>query len=118
MIPQPKLIIELRVVGKDKTVLERSVFEGEADMSQQMKDRYATVVGDAKGRVTVSRELSESDYGSGGKVFISISLVCDQSETGINEAVHLATHLSNSYVEKHHSELKDRLIALGIFKKN
>lgn len=92
------------------------VYEGEAKMSQQQQDAYKMLVGDGKARVTVSRELSEADYGNGGKVFVSVTLACDQSQQVINQAVNLAHQVAEGAAFHYHGVMRSQLEQRGMLK--
>lgn len=90
------------------------IYEGEAHMSQQQADAYKALIGDGKARVTVSKELSESDYGNGGKIMVSVSLTCDQSYNAVNGAISLANQVATYWADQHHGEMKQLITAKGI----
>jgi hypothetical protein len=110
-----KLIVH-RHVFQGTVVLEHDVFEGELEMTQAQQDYYQQVLGNGRASVTVSRELSESSYGNGGKVFVSVTLHCDQNQTTIDHAIELAKHFAEQKVWAHHSELKNQLVVKGLLK--
>lgn len=85
-------------------------------MSQQQADAYGALIGDGRARITVSKELSESDFGNGGKVMVSVSLTCDQSHGAINGAVQLADSLAVYWVDYHHNNMRQMVQAKGIHK--
>lgn len=96
---------------------EHFVYEGEVQfVEQQQLDFYKSLVGDGKARITVSKEVSESDFGKGGKTMVSISLTCDQSANAINGAVAVADQLAVYWVDQHHTNLRQYLYQKGILK--
>jgi hypothetical protein len=95
---------------------EHLVYEGEVKMSQQQQEAYKALVGDGLARVTVSKELSESDYGSGGKTMVSISLTCDQSHAVVNQAITFADQLALYWVDQHQQQLRQILVGKGLVK--
>lgn len=105
-----------RVYIKDQDEESNEILEGEVPMSNEQQDYYKGVIGDGVARVTVGRDMSEMDYGSGGKVFVSVSLACDQSEPGISAAVGLAARLADYFVEQHYLQMKQRCQAIGLLK--
>ena len=99
----------------DHRQLESLIYEGEApDMSQETQDALKSLIGDGNAKVTASRQISESDYGTGGHVFVSITLTCDQSQAAVGSAVQWAAHLAEEYAFKQHPALKKRLAEAGI----
>ncbi len=104
------------VYMKEGNELDNWIQEGEAPMNQQQQDYYKAVIGDAQARVTVGRDMSEMDYGSGGKVFISVSLACDQSAGGISQAAMLAAQMADYYVVDHFQQMKARCLQLQLLK--
>lgn len=114
-LPHTALTVR-RVYIRNKTELESEILEGEVPMSQEQQDQYKAVIGDGLARVSVGRDLSESDYGSGCKAFVSVSLVCDQSASAINYAVSLADQMATFYVEKHLNEARQRCYGMGLLK--
>jgi hypothetical protein len=92
------------------------VYEGEVKMSQEQQDAYTGLIGDGKASVTVSRELSESDYGNGGKVFVSVSLTVDQSQAAINQGIHLANQVAEGATFHYHSVMREQLTQRGLLK--
>jgi len=57
------------------------------------------LVGDAKASVTVSREISDKDYGSGISAHVSVSLSCNQDQATVVDAFNAAKELSGTMVE-------------------
>lgn len=105
-----------RVYSKNSNDVDNEVLEGEVPMSQQQQDYYKAVVGDGLARVSVGRDMSEMDFGSGGKVFVSVSLVCNQDAQTINYAVGLAASIADYQVEQHFQQMKQRCEAMGLLK--
>jgi len=105
-----------RVYIRDKQEVNSEILEGEVPMSQEQQDYYKGVIGDGQARVSVGRDLSELDFGSGGKVFVSVSLTCDQSQAGVTQAIQLASQMAGYYVEQHLHEVKQRCVVLGLLK--
>ena len=112
----PLAALRLEQYIKDKRQqIENLIFEGEApDMSQETQDALKSLIGDGNAKVTASRQISESDYGTGGHVFVSITLTCDQSKVAVGAAVQWAAFLAEDYAFKQHPELKKRLAEAGI----
>ncbi len=105
-----------RVYVQNKNEIDSEISEGEAPMSEQQQDQYKGIIGDGQARVAVGRDMSEMDFGSGGKVFISVSLACDQSATGISWAAGLAAQMADYFVEQHYQQMKQRCINLRLLK--
>lgn len=105
-------------VDKDsKQPNEHFVYEGEVQfVTQQQLDGYKALIGDGKGRITVSKELSEADFGRGGKTMVSISLTCDQSGDAVNATIQAADVLATYWVDQHHNNLRQLLYQKGILK--
>ncbi len=101
---------------KDKNEIDHKLFEGEVQMDQQQQDYYQQLVGDGKASVTVSRELSESSFGSGGKLFVSITLTCNQSQSYLEAAINFAKTLAEQKAWEQHGELRTQLIQRGLLK--
>lgn len=85
-------------------------------MSEEQKDQYKAIIGDGLGRVMVGRDLGEKDFGSGGGVVVNVSLACDQSEKGLNDAIHLAHRLADQACWHYQHQLKSQLLQAGILK--
>ena len=85
-------------------------------MSQQQQDYYKAIIGDGLARVSVGRDMSEMDLGSGGKVFVSVSLVCNQDAQTVNYAVGLAAQIADYQIEQHFQQMKQRCEAMGLLK--
>lgn len=101
---------------QNKEQVELELLEGEVPMSQEQQDAYKSIIGDAKAKVTVSREMGELDYGSGGKVFVAVTLTCDQSAQGLQYGIGYAAQLADQVISQHHSEMKQKCISMGILK--
>lgn len=112
-LPHSKLVVHVRVIVQNQEV-DHLVQEGEVFVSQEQADGYKALVGDGLARVTVSKELSESTYGNGGKVMVSVSLTCDQSQGGVNTAITYADRLASYWVDQHHGTMKQLLAQKGI----
>ncbi len=109
-LPLTKQVVHVHAAG------QHLVFEGEAQMNQQQADAYQGLVGNGQAKVTVSKELSESDYGSGGKVMVSVTLTCDQSYNVIHGAVQLADQVTTYWVDQHHNSMRQLINSKGIIK--
>jgi hypothetical protein len=107
--------VSVRVI-KNKADIDHKVWEGEVSMSEAEKDVYKGIIGDGNASVTVGRELSELDFGNGGKAFLSITLTCDQSSDGISHAAAMAHHLVGHFLNQHFSDLRDRCVAMRLLK--
>jgi len=114
-LPQSKLKVK-REYYKDKNEIFNEVLDGEVPMSQQQADQYKGIIGDGQASVTVSRNLSQKDYGNGGDVFVSVALTCDQSQAGIQEAARLGAYLADHIIGQHFSELQQKCYSLGLLK--
>lgn len=112
-LPQTHMLVTRRA-DKNKTEVLYEVLETEVPMSSQQQDSYSQIVGDGNAKITISREVSESSYGSGGKVFVAITLTCHQAQAHIDTAVTMAKQLADYYAEQHWHELKAKLVQLGI----
>lgn len=117
-IPHSRITIIARFA--DKNAASRNFYEcGEGvviAMSQEQQQYVRSLIGDGQAGVTMSAEMSESDYGTGLKVFCSIKLACNQSEAVINAAVNWAADAAKFYAEQHFNQLKNKLIADGFLK--
>ena len=113
--PLTKMSVHLHTF-RNKQEEGHEVFEGTVPMTQQQQDSYAWALGDEKASVTVSSDLSESNYGNGGKVFVSVTLTCGQDKEHLEFALNLAKELSNAAAWNFHSEMKKSLINKGILK--
>lgn len=114
-LPTTKMLVR-RVYVQDKQEVSSEVAEEEVPMTQAQQDHYKSIIGDGLSRVSVSRDLSEMDFGSGGKVFVSVSLACDQSQAGITRAVELASGIAKWYVEQQLGEVRQQCYTLGLLK--
>lgn len=110
------------VLTKTKMLIEarydegRELYEGEARMSQEQQDYYKSLLGDQKAKVSVSRDLGEKDFGSGGGVSVTVTLTCDQSQEKVNAAIGLAYQVSDQAAWHYHGLLKNQLLQTGILK--
>jgi hypothetical protein len=113
--PQTKLKYEHRITINKEDVPEYSaVFEGEVPMSDQEKDALQQILGDGNASVTVSREVSEMNYGNGGKCFASVTIRCHQDQQAIQAAQSWAAHFAESFINSQHPQMKAQVQALGI----
>ena len=85
-------------------------------MSQQQQDQYKAILGDEKARISVGRDLSEKDFGSGGGVMVNVTLTCDQSQPAISQAISLANDIANGAAWYYHGLMKQQLITQGVLK--
>lgn len=110
---QGKLTVR-QVFYKNSHEMDNYISEGDLPMSQEQQDQYKAIIGDGQGRITIGRDMSEMNFGSGGKVFVSVSLTCDQSYAGIAAAVGLAAQAADYFVETHYQQMKQRCLSLGL----
>lgn len=85
-------------------------------MSQEQQDSYRAIIGNGQAKVTVGRDMSEMDFGSGGKVFVSVSLSCDQSQLGIMQAAGLAAAAADYFVDMHFKQMKQKCVEMHLLK--
>jgi hypothetical protein len=111
--PLATMTIHTRSSGLDG----HDMYEGEAVMSQEQKDRYKALIGDGLAKITVARDIGEKDFGSGGSVAVTVTLTCDQSEGSVGNAIALANDIANYYAWHYHSQLKQQLLNAGILGK-
>lgn len=114
--PQVTLAVTWRAEQNHIPVLNEYQGPMEAPMSQEQQDCFKALIGDGQFRVTLSRELGESDYGTGGKVFLSLSGVCDQSQPYIEAMVEGLRGHGEFLVEQHWASFRERLVAMGLMK--
>jgi len=114
-LPHTAMVVR-RVYVRDKQEIENEISEGEVPMTQQQQDQYKLVIGDGLARIAVGRDLSDTDYGSGGKAFVSVSLACDQSAAGISSAIVLAQQMADYYVEQHIQAVRQKCYQLNLLK--
>lgn len=82
---------------KSNKELTNDTWEGELEVdTEEEQDRLKRLIGDANAKVTISREISEKDFGNGGSLFVSVTLTVDQSHKGISEGVELAKYYAES----------------------
>lgn len=113
--PLTKMIVHIHYL-QDKVSAGHDMLEGEVPMSAQQQDWYKSIIGDGKASVTASKELSESDYGNGGKVFVSVTLTVDQSQGCIDAGITGAKALADSKAWEAHAEMKQQLHQRGILR--
>lgn len=110
-----KLRIERSYI-QNNAEIDKQVFDGEVEMDPQQQDYYRGIIGDAKASVTASRTLSHKDYGSGGDVFVSVTLTCGQTGQEISSAIDLAKQMAEWKAWQHLEELKTQLVQRGILR--
>lgn len=114
-LPHTAMVVR-RVYVRDKQEIGSEISEGEVPMTQQQQDHYKSIIGDGQARITVGRDLSDTDYGSGGKAFVSVSLTCDQSSAGISGAIQLAQQMADYYIEQHLGQVRQKCYQLQLLK--
>jgi hypothetical protein len=95
---------------------EKFLFAGEAIMSQAQQDQYQALLGDFKGRVSVSRDEAEKDFGNGGGIGVTVTLTCGQTQEQLRAATHLAFELADGAVKYYQPIIKQDLINRGVLK--
>jgi hypothetical protein len=113
--PLTKLSVHIHYY-QNKAVVGHDVLEGEVPMSAHQQDAYKQLLGDQKAEVVVSKELSEADYGNGGKVFVSVKLTVDQSQPGLESGFAWAKMFADKYAWEAHEEMRQQLHQRGILK--
>ncbi len=92
------------------------VYEGEATMTPQQQDQYQAILGDQKARVSVGRDLTEKDFGSGGGIMVNVTLTCGQSKPEIEAAIALAQQMADGAAWYYQGQIKSKLLQAGILK--
>jgi hypothetical protein len=113
--PLTRLVVHIHY-RQDGVWVDHDLMEDEVPMSVEQQDAYKQIIGDGQAKVTVSKELSEADYGNGGKVFVSVTLTCDQSATGLTSGLTWAKWLADNKVWEAHAEMKAQLLQKGILR--
>ncbi len=111
--PLTRLVVDRKLYHNDREI-DHELYEGEVEMTQQQQDAYKAIIGDGLATVTVSRTLSHKNYGSGGDVFVSVSLKCDQSSDGLATAIEYAKQLAEDRAWNHLDQLRHQLVQRGI----
>jgi len=114
-LPYTHMTVHARVVSQNGT-LDHGIYEGEATMTQQQQDLYKNIIGDGLAKVSVGRDLSEKDYGNGGGVLVNVTLVCDQSQAALSQAVQLAYQIADGAVWHYQQQVKQELINRGMLR--
>ena len=65
------------------------------------------LLGDGQARVSISKELSTKDFGSGFGAHVSISLACNQDDDTIEKAAEKAGALAMELLEEHLGEAEE-----------
>lgn len=116
LVPHAKMRLERHLIINDQPT-EPEVYEGELQMPDpSLAPTLAGLVGDGKAGVTASCSLSHKSFGTGGDVFVSVSLTCNQDENSIAAAVYHAKTFANYYAEQNLAELQQKLVAMGLLK--
>jgi hypothetical protein len=110
ILPLTKQVVHIHAGG------EHLVSEGEAQMTQQQTDAYQGLVGGGQAKITVTKELSEKDFGNGGSCMVSVTLTCDQSYATIHQAVQLADQVATYWVDQHHNQMRQLVSSKGMLK--
>lgn len=116
MIPISKMIVSARIIDSSGKSNDHRVYQGEAQMNQAQSDAYKAVIGDGLGDISVTRELSEKDYGNGGSVMVTVSLTCGQSAQELNQAIALAFSLADGACWHYNAQVKAELVKRGVLK--
>jgi hypothetical protein len=109
--PHTRLVVR-RQVTKDNADVLYETQDSEVPMSEEQKDAYHQVIGDANAKVTYSREVKIGKYGTMCGAFASVSLTCHQSEAHINYALGLAKTLVETRLESDLPELEAKAVQL------
>lgn len=112
--PRAQVILRVQMNGAE---IESQIYQGEIpNMSQEQQDYYKSLIGDGMASVTVSRDMSEMSYGNGGKIFVSVSLTCDQSQAYITTAATAGKMLIDGLIDRFFGEMRQELVTRGIIK--
>lgn len=85
-------------------------------MSQIQQDRFQALIGDGLGRVSVSRDEAEKDFGNGGGISVTVTLTCGQDQATASAAISLAFELADGAVKHYAPLIKQDLINRGILR--
>jgi hypothetical protein len=110
-----RIVLRQNIIVSKQTQ-EGLIYEGELPLSDQQQADLKQLLGDGLAKVTASVEMSESDFGSGGKTFCAVTLTCDQSINAIEGTHAWAFYFARKYAEEQHAVLKESLVAKGILK--
>jgi hypothetical protein len=92
------------------------IWEGEVPVADQQNYRLADIVGNGLAKVTVGREMSKNDYGTGGKVFVSVTITCNQDDALVEYAKKCASALAERYVVEEYNSFQQTLYQNGLVK--
>jgi hypothetical protein len=106
-LPYTHILLTHRISQNDQEVLYE-ILETEAPMSQEQQDAYAQIIGDGKAKVTVSRSISEKNFGTGREAFVAVTITVHQSEEHIRYGAVLCKNVCDSTLEADWLELKKR----------
>lgn len=114
-LPHTRMTVSAKVAAAGSQ-LDHFVYEGEVRMAQAQQDYYKQLIGDGLSKVTVSRDETVKDWGNGGGVLVTVTLVCDQSEQGVQAAISLAYTIADGAVKYYSPQIKQDLTDRGILK--
>lgn len=92
---------------------EHFVYNGDAQMTQGQQDFYKQLIGDGLGRISLSRDEADKDFGNGGGIMVTVSLTCDQSSNVVAQTIGLAFQIADAAVKHYQPIIKADLVARG-----
>jgi len=75
-------------------------------------DEIRNLIGDGNARVTVSADFGIKDFGTGASAMCSVSLTCDQSAKGIEEAARIAGEMARDIAQEQRARAENELNAV------
>jgi len=80
---------------------------------EEMADALREVVGDGGAKVSVGLDMGDKDFGNGYGASVMVTLTCDQSADGVNEAIEVATLVAKEGLEKNFDRASDLYDKIG-----
>lgn len=95
---------EINVDGQPPLLFEKELTREYLGMS---RDAFTDLVGDGNGRISVTMNRKDMDFGTGFGASVTTSLTCDQSAEGLEDGFMLAKGLTLQYLDDAYGEIED-----------
>lgn len=114
---EPRFSVNVRISENNNGVTTQQNLTFNGEKPKELMDSFKNVIGDGQASVSVSTDISLKSFGNGVSAMVSVSLTCDQSVEGINQAAVLAAQAARHFAKQFQSEaemdLKSTMLAQG-----
>lgn len=90
------------------------IYEGEVPLSDAQQFQLDKILGEDNAEVVVGLDMAAKDFGQGGGVFVSVKLLCVQSDAMVDYAAKAAASIARKHLTEQYDIHRNLLRQYGL----